>query len=109
MIDNGTHLHEICREIVLVSYRDLSRFFCHNIEFVFLAEDAPDHRDVLNDEIKGYGRDGAADAQHKAHHTETVEGERLDDTEHVHVDVDGAYERTQKVHDRRTRDRTQSG
>lgn len=93
----GSHIHE--RRQLLVDY----------IERVLVSKQAPNDGDIFNKHIDRDGTQGAQDTQRELDHTKPVQWERLDHAEHVHVDVDGAYESADEVHERRTRDGTQAG
>lgn len=73
---------------------------------MFLAEQAPDDGHVLDADVDRDGAESTTYAQREAQQTEAVEREGLDDTKHIHVDVDCSNERTQEIHEWRTRDGT---
>lgn len=80
-----------------------------DVETVLVAEEPPDDSEVLDEDVEGDGGERAANAHEEAQQAEAIEREGLDDSEDVHVDVDGADEGAREVHKRRARDGAEGG
>lgn len=87
----------------------LSNVLIYNIKLVFLPDHAPYDGDIFDYDIERDGQEGAANAQDEPEQAKPVHRKWLDDTEHVHVDVDGANESAKEVYERGTRYGTQPG
>ena len=80
-----------------------------HVELVFLAYQAPDDSDILDDHIDGYRAEGAKDASYKPEGAKPVQRERLYHAKHVHIDVESGNEGAQKVDQIGTWDWVQAG
>lgn len=76
---------------------------------MLFAEKSPDDGDVLDANVYRDGTERTDDAEREAQQAEAVEREGLDDSEHVHVDVDGADESAEEVHEGRAGDGADGG
>lgn len=81
----------------------------HHIELVFLANKSPNDGDILDDYIHGYRTNGAQHARQELEKTEAVQREGLDDTEHIHIDINGRNEGAYEVHQIGAGDRIEAG
>lgn len=64
---------------------------------MFVSKEPPDDGDILDDDVKRDGAKGAANAEEETQEPESVEWERFEHPEHVHVDIDGGDEGAEKI------------
>lgn len=110
----GLCLYVCVCSVLCVDYCHLDRLqhayiLLHHIELVFLANQTPNDSDILDDDIDGYRANGAQHARQKLEQTEAVQREGLDDTEHIHIDINGRNEGAYKVNQIGAGDRIEAG
>lgn len=76
---------------------------------MLFAKQSPNDGDVLDANVYRDSAERADDTEREAQQAEAVEREGLDDAEHVHVDVDGADEGAEEVHEGRAGDGADGG
>lgn len=74
---------------------------------MFFPEQTPHNSQVFYDHVKWHDAQSTAQTQPEFEHSKSVNGERLHNTEDVHVDVHARNECAQKIHQRWTRNGAQ--
>lgn len=69
-----------------------------DVKLVLLADDTPDDCDVFDDYVEGHRQKGPENAQEETEKSEAINGERLDYSEDVHVNVNGSYEGADEIY-----------